>query len=31
MILMGIAMITGYMTTFSYWMLRTFPVFGQIG
>jgi cytochrome c-type biogenesis protein len=31
MIVMGIAMITGYMTTFSYWMLRTFPVFGQIG
>jgi cytochrome c-type biogenesis protein len=31
MILMGIAMITGYMTMFSYWMLRTFPVFGQIG
>jgi len=31
MIVMGIAMITGYMTTFSYWMLRTFPIFGQIG
>lgn len=31
MVLMGLAMITGYMTTFAYWMLRTFPVLGQIG
>ena len=31
MIIMGVAMITGYLTTFSYWMLRTFPVLGQIG
>lgn len=31
MIIMGIAMITGYMTSFAYWMLRTFPVLGQIG
>ncbi len=31
LILMGIAMITGYLTTFSYWLLRTFPVFSQIG
>jgi len=31
MILMGLAMITGYITTFAYWMLRTFPVLGEIG
>ncbi|MDH3316186.1 MAG: cytochrome c biogenesis protein CcdA [Gammaproteobacteria bacterium] len=31
LILMGIAMITGYLTTFSYWLLRNFPVFSQIG
>jgi len=31
MVLMGLAMITGYMTTFAYWMLRTFPILGQIG
>ena len=31
MILMGLAMITGYITTFAYWMLRAFPVLGQIG
>jgi cytochrome c-type biogenesis protein len=31
MIVMGIAMITGYLTVFSYWLLRTFPVFSQIG
>jgi len=31
MVIMGLAMITGYMTTFAYWMLRTFPVLGQIG
>ena len=31
LILMGIAMITGYLTTFSYWLLRTFPVFSQMG
>ena len=31
LILMGIAMITGYLTTFSYWLLLNFPVFSQIG
>lgn len=31
MVVMGIAMITGYMTAFSYWMLRTFPILGNIG
>lgn len=31
LILMGVAMITGYLTIFSYWLLRTFPVFSQIG
>ena len=28
---MGIAMITGYMTTFSYWLLETFPALAKIG
>ena len=31
LILMGIAMITGKLSAFSYWLLQTFPVFGQIG
>jgi len=31
MIVMGLAMITGYLGTFAYWLLRTFPVLGQIG
>lgn len=31
MIAMGVAMITGYMSTFSYWLLETFPVFSTIG
>lgn len=31
MILMGVAMVTGYMSTFSYWLLRTFPGFANIG
>lgn len=31
LIFMGIAMITGYLTIFSYWLLRTFPVLSQIG
>jgi len=31
MIAMGIAMITGYMSNLSYWMLENFPVFGTIG
>ena len=31
MIAMGAAMITGYMSVFSYWLLDTFPVFSNIG
>ena len=31
MIIMGIAMITGYLTDFSVWLLKTFPVLGQLG
>lgn len=31
MVLMGVAMITGKLTAFSYWLLETFPVLGRIG
>ena len=31
MVLMGIAMMTGKLTTFSYWLLERFPVLGRIG
>jgi len=31
MVLLGIAMITGYLTTFAYWILDTFPILGRIG
>ena len=31
LILMGLAMITGYLTIFSYWLLETLPVLGNIG
>ena len=31
MVTMGIAMITGYMTSMSYWLLENFPVFSRIG
>jgi cytochrome c-type biogenesis protein len=31
MIIMGTAMITGYMQIFAYWLLNTFPVFTSIG
>ncbi len=31
MIALGVAMITGELTVFAYWMLRTFPVLGRIG
>jgi cytochrome c-type biogenesis protein len=31
MILFGIAMVTGEVTTFSYWLLEKFPVLGRIG
>jgi len=28
---MGLAMLTGQLTAFSYWLLETFPVFAKIG
>ena len=31
MILMGLAMITGQLSAFAYWLLGTFPVLSQIG
>lgn len=31
MIAVGLAMITGQLTAFSYWLLRVFPALGQIG
>lgn len=31
MIVMGIAMITGQLSTFAFWLLETFPILGQIG
>lgn len=31
MIFMGIAMINGWLTTFAFWLLKTFPVFAAIG
>ena len=31
MIAMGIAMVTGYMSSMSYWLLENFPVFSRIG
>jgi cytochrome c-type biogenesis protein len=31
MILMGVAMITGWLSTFAFWLLKTFPVFATIG
>ncbi len=31
MIAMGLAMMTGKLTTFSYWLLQRFPVLGRIG
>lgn len=31
MVVMGIAMVTGYLTMFSYWLLSTFPILGSIG
>jgi len=31
MILMGIAMITGWLSAFAFWLLNTFPVFAAIG
>ena len=31
LVLMGIAMMTGQLTAFGFWLLRTFPVLGRIG
>lgn len=31
LVLMGIAMITGQLSVFAYWLLKTFPVLGTIG
>jgi len=31
MILMGIAMITGWLSSFAYWMLESFPILSEIG
>lgn len=31
MVLMGLAMVTGRLTEFSYWLLEQFPILGQIG
>jgi len=31
LILMGIAMMTGQLSAFGFWLLRTFPAFGRIG
>lgn len=31
MVLMGVAMITGKLTAFAFWMLKTFPALGRIG
>jgi cytochrome c-type biogenesis protein len=31
LVVMGIAMITGHLSAFSFWLLQTFPVFGRIG
>lgn len=31
MIIMGITMISGHLSAFSYWLLDTFPILGQIG
>ncbi|HEX8010870.1 MAG TPA: cytochrome c biogenesis protein CcdA [Casimicrobiaceae bacterium] len=31
LVLFGLAMLTGKLSTFAYWLLQTFPVLGQIG
>jgi cytochrome c-type biogenesis protein len=31
LIVMGIAMMTGYLSRFGFWLLETFPAFGQLG
>lgn len=31
MVFMGVAMITGWLSTFAFWLLKTFPIFARIG
>lgn len=31
MVIMGVAMMTGYLSTFSFWLLETFPILSTIG
>lgn len=31
MVLMGVAMVTGQLSAFGYWLLEAFPVLGRIG
>jgi cytochrome c-type biogenesis protein len=31
LVLMGVGMMSGQLGALSYWLLRTFPVFGRIG
>lgn len=31
LVIMGVAMMTGYLSTFSFWLLDTFPILGRIG
>jgi len=31
MVVMGLAMITGQISTFSFWLLEQFPIFTRIG
>jgi cytochrome c-type biogenesis protein len=31
LVLMGVAMVTGQLSAFAFWLLNTFPVFGRIG
>ena len=31
MVIMGLAMMTGQLSRFAYWLLDTFPVLGRIG
>jgi cytochrome c-type biogenesis protein len=31
MVLMGLAMVTGQLSGFSYWLLEVFPALGRIG
>jgi len=31
LVLMGVAMMTGQLTAFGFWLLRTFPILGRIG